>query len=506
MRRASNGRSEHPFLGRHGTGISPMKTGRLTDAFSLLVLLLALALDTVPRFALGDSESYLSTQLHGYLPDDRSWAYGLAAGLIIRVSQDLNAVAIVQIAVSWVSAMLLGSALASHFRLGPWFRMGVLLVVFANPLSFYWTRAFMTDSLAAAAFGALVALLFAERGIVVTAAGVFILAVGICALRSVYLPPLLAAFGAVAALRLLCAARSWRRRDAAAVALRHAAGRYTVLAGTVLLSIIGYAALNAKVLHRHELSTNYATTRFLVSAWSPLMEQPLAALGLPATVTDHMTPLTYDNRLGAAFLDDGIVERLRGFYGSYEAAAPAYRSLLRGAVFDRPLDFLALTARSWSDYINPDRVLLYHREMRLTGATSFGNPDTLPATLIARLQGWGIWQHLDPNMPQVTSLGLRYFALAGGYWALLVALHATLAVPIYFALPRRKRHDGVLVILLFAFAYMAMIAMTTNELVTRYLMPLDIPLLVTLGALFGRRTSVVTAGQSATSYPLEVVP
>jgi hypothetical protein len=194
------------------------------------------------------------------------------------------------------------------------------------------------------------------------------------------------------------------------------------------------------------------------------------------------------------------------YYGSYEAAAPAYRRLMHGAVFDRPLDFLALMARSWSDYINPDRVLLYHREMRLTGATGFGNPDTLPATLIARLEGWGIWQHLDPNMPQVTSLGLRYYALAGGYWALLVALHATLAIPVYFALPRRKRHDAVLVILLFAFAYMAMIAMTTNELVTRYLMPLDIPLLVTLGALFGRRVGVATADRPATGYPLGVQP
>jgi hypothetical protein len=349
MTRASNGHSAQPSLGRHGTGISLMKTGRLTDAFSLLVLVLALALDAVPRFALGDSESYLSTQLHGYLPDDRSWAYGLAAGFLIRVTQDLSAVAIVQIAISWVSAMLLGYALARHFRLGPWFRLGVLLVVFANPLSFFWIRAFMTDGLAAAAFGALIALLFAERGIALTAAGIFILALGICALRSVYLPPLLAAFGAVAALRLLSAVRAWRRRDAEAVALRHAAARYTVLAVTVLLSLIGYAALNAQVLHRHEISTNYATTRFLVSAWSPLMEQPLAALGLPATVTDHMTPLTYENRLGAAFLDDGIVERLHGYYGSYEAAAPAYRRLMHGAVFDRPLDFLALMASDRRD-------------------------------------------------------------------------------------------------------------------------------------------------------------
>jgi hypothetical protein len=201
--------------------------------------------------------------------------------------------------------------------------------------------------------------------------------------------------------------------------------------------------------------------------------------------------------LGSAFAEDGIVQRLQGYYGTYEAAAPAYNRLLRAAVLGRPLDVLALVARSWSDYLNPQRVLLYHHERRLTGTTGWYAPDTLSANLIARLQAWGVWQHIDPQLPQAASVGLDYYAIAGGYWALLVALHATLAVPIYFALPRRSRSDNVLAMLLFAFAYMAMIAMTTNELVTRYLIPLDIPLLVTLGALFGRRPLVATNELSA---------
>jgi len=462
---------------------------RPTIALTILILMLSLGLDVVPRFALGDSGAYLGTEIGGYLPEDRSWLYGLMASRVIRLTRDLDTVAIGQILISWTSAVLLAHALMRYFRTAPWFGLLAVVALFANPLSFFWARFFMTDTLAAAMFASLAALLLESRGAIVTLSGVFVLAFAVASLRSIYMPPLLAAFGSVAALYLLRIIAAALRRGASTPAHRHAAIRYALLTATVGLATFSYAFVNSRVLGKPTISTNYAATRFMVSAWSPLMAPALAALDLPPHVTDHMVPLTYEARLATLFAPAGLVNRLSAHYGSFDAAAPAYKRLLHAAVFDSPLDFLALIARSWSDYVNPARVLLYHREMRLTGTNNRGTPDTLPPDLIARLQGWGIWQKIAPDLPQFPSFGARYCKYAGGYWVLLVSIHATLAGLLYLVLPLRNRTADVLALQLFAVAYIAMVAVTTNELVTRYLIPMDIPVLVTAAALLGNRAT-----------------
>jgi uncharacterized protein YceK len=464
-----------------------MKTVRLACALPVLIVMVSLAVDTVPRFALGDSAAYLTTAIGGYVPDDRSWAYGLLVAAIIRATRDLNTVAIMQILIAWLGAILLGAAAARYFRIGPWFVVVAVLVMVVNPLDFFWARAFMTDVLAAALLAALVALLFASPRLIPMGLGAFGLTFGLCALRSVYMPPLVIAFGSVAAISLLQMLWATRHDSGMVAAHRQAAIRHLVLTATIVLATAGYASVNGRIEERNRPAVNYATTRFLVSAWSPLMAPSLAALDLPSRVTDDMVPLTYVNRLASAFSPDGIVERLKDHFGSYQAAEPAYDRLLRAALLDNPRDFLVLVAHSWSDYVSPYRHLMYAREMRMTGTNHVGTDDALSPALLARLAGWGIWQHPAPQLPQFPSLGARYYAQAAGYWGILVSMHATLGLLIYLVLPRRNRGDIVLAVQIFALAYMAMLAATTNELIPRYLIPMDIPLLVTLGALFGRR-------------------
>jgi hypothetical protein len=463
------------------------------------LLIVALVSDTVPRFHLGDSESYLSARLGGYLPDDRSWAYGVLASWVTRASRDLDTMVLGQIIFTWAAAVALAHSIARFFRLRATAVVVIATVLVCNPLSFYWARAYMTDTLAAAIFGLAVAVILSPRGILATASCMFVLAVAICALRSVYLPPMLLAFAGVAVLSMLRAFRAGRAQQSGAAPHWRDTRRYASLCAAIMLAGSFYANVNAHVLGRSDASVNHASIRLLVSSWSPLMEPGLAALGIAGLTKDRVLPMTYDNRLAHAFASNGVVELLSAEFGSYERAQTAYTELLKSASVARPLDFALLVAHSWSDYISPQRVLLYHRERRLTGTTSYQQPNTLSAEFIAMLQSWGIWQQISPQLPQVPSLGLSYLVRAGGVWALLLSVYATLAIVLLPLVPRCRRSNEMLALQLFAFAYMAMIAVTANELVTRYLIPLDIPLLLTLGAFLGGREGVSAEDQPSRS-------
>jgi hypothetical protein len=453
--------------------------------FSLALLMISLLLDLVPRFHLGDSGEFLVTEIGVYLSEGWSWVYGLIASFIIHVSGDLSTLAIMQILVAWASAILVARAIAQYFELGRLFTAFAVLVLFLNPLGFFWARAIMADTIAAGAFGCLVAILLSCRGILTASFGVFVLSAIICAIRSVYAIPLLFSFGTVTLISMALFLNKQRARDFGFI--RHPIfKRYATFSLMVLLSTLSYASINRIVHGKAELSLNYQTHRFMVSAWSPAMKDSFAKLNLPEEVKQKVIPLEYKNRLQQAFVETGLVDVLSNHIGGYQAALPVFRELLEDTVKKNLLGLIKLIATSWSDYINPERVLTYHRERRLTGTNNWGNPDILNDGLIYRLQNWGVWQHAYPELPQVNSLGLRYYATIGGYWALILAIHATIAPFIYLSLPLRSRCGDVLAVQLFAFAYMAMVACTSNELVTRYLIPLDIPLLVTLGAFLKR--------------------
>ena len=64
--------------------------------FLLLATLILLLLDHVPRFYQGDSTAYFSTGLSGWVPLDRSWAYGYAGRWLVTVCRSSAALVAVQ--------------------------------------------------------------------------------------------------------------------------------------------------------------------------------------------------------------------------------------------------------------------------------------------------------------------------------------------------------------------------------------------------------------------------
>jgi hypothetical protein len=149
--------------------------------------------DDTPRFFFGDSASYLATRWHAYLPDDRSWLYGLTIHFLMRMTDSLSSALLVQGALYAAALSCLATVLArqTHTR---WVGFLFCVVGALDPLAVYYVRNILTDVPAASIFFFVLLgfhqALFAERfARAFFAAGfVFVAGVVLLMLRMAYLP------------------------------------------------------------------------------------------------------------------------------------------------------------------------------------------------------------------------------------------------------------------------------------------------------------------------------
>jgi hypothetical protein len=128
-----------------------------------VVIIAGLVLDRVPRFFQGDSLSYLMTGT-GWIPPDRSWAFGFVVSFLLRYTHGYAAFVLIQIG---VLVCLIAAARLFFSETGrPTVVYGAIAVLLAlDPLLEIYTRFFMSDFLAMAAyFAALVGLCIVGRG------------------------------------------------------------------------------------------------------------------------------------------------------------------------------------------------------------------------------------------------------------------------------------------------------------------------------------------------------
>lgn len=133
---------------------------RVDVAAAVLVFALALALDRLPRFYQGDSLSYLTTGLNGWIPPDRSWAYGFGARWLVEATRSGAALVAVQ-ALMLLGAILLACRVFSAERGAGWAVLAFAAVASLDPLNQAYARFWLSDIPAAAAYVAIIALLAA---------------------------------------------------------------------------------------------------------------------------------------------------------------------------------------------------------------------------------------------------------------------------------------------------------------------------------------------------------
>ena len=117
----------------------------------------------MPRFFQGDSLSYLATGT-GWIPPDRSWAFGFVVNFLLRYTHVYSAFILFQIGVFF--CLIAAARILFSESGGPTVVYGAIAVLLAlDPFLEMYTRFFLTDFLAMAAFlAALIALCVVCRG------------------------------------------------------------------------------------------------------------------------------------------------------------------------------------------------------------------------------------------------------------------------------------------------------------------------------------------------------
>jgi hypothetical protein len=444
-----------------------------------LAAVFSITLDSQIRFHLGDSNSFLMTSWTGWKPHDRPWIYGLLSSALPRLVGDLSFLPKVQVLATAVAGLGLALAMQARSHVGPLPAALIPLLMVFEPLSFWWARAVMSDSLATALFTlTLAAAIWPNLPSPLRFSLVVAFAVATFFLRSVLVPPVVVG-GATYALACLLLGRWFPPLQAAC--------REAFVVALAFLAAAGmFAFLNSHLLQQPKVALNHGSSRFLLSSVSPLLAGREAELPLPAESKAHLPPLDRAHRIHQAFVSEGLYEQLAAVYGAEGAEEQGRRLVVQALLFD-PLRTLGLAATNWTEFLDPRHAWAYHRAARFSGAVPYNQPAELPEALIGRLDQLAVWQSVRPDLPSRPSPALWWFRWGGGVSSLILAWGATLAPLLVAFTPLRRRPEAWLMALI-PFASMGFLAVTVNAYVTRYLISVLPPLACLLALALAART------------------
>lgn len=448
-------------------------------------LLISLIIDVAPRFHMGDSGAYIATQWGANLPEERSWTYGLILGWVTRATGQLFAMPLLQILLSWAAFAFFAMTLAR--ALGLQRRLALVLVAIGclEPLGYYWSRAFMSDSLAQSAFVFLCGVLLLRCRLAIRFALVFVAGFVLVSFRIVYFPAVVLAliattvWGAWKERKSLCDPEVGGRPTSDPLSTRS----WGVAAVAFLCADLTYAAVNTQLTHAHRLTTNIAAMQFLAGALSPLGRDQLDCTPLTPAERDALAPLTYENRNAAEFASNGLVPLIRGHFNSTEAARPTMQRFVVNVIIHHPVGVAGLVVRQWSEFLNPVLVWTYHRRGWWSGAVVHGQPNELSDSVIQTFERWKVKPTPSADLPARNSPSLWYFKRVGGLWSLALALCATLSCAVMFIVPRSGRSCFLVFSTVFSVIYMGEISLSANDMISRYLLPISAPLFCVISVL-----------------------
>jgi hypothetical protein len=441
--------------------------------------IVGLALDAHPRFFLGDSESYLTTRLGGWIPWDRSWVYGLVVYPVLAASRSFTAL----IALQALASAALAVGVAAWCRAAGVRRSlaaAALVAVSLDPMLAWYERSVMTDGPGAAAawagVGAALALLTTRARpirLALASAAAFTVAI---ALRTAVVPLVAAAVGGVAVaaavleLRTAGRAGAGARRVAAAVAL----------AALTAAGAAGYAALTG-ALTRSPAALNPRDGYFLLGVVAPILA-PVDFAGTrvadPAALLREARHADRALRNDQVFAPWGLAPRLEAALGDWREVSAVGRAAARRAVLRDPSGFAGLVLANGRDYLD--------REQYVGGFASQAGVDRpLSASVVEMLRGL-VRGPVTAELPGTPSPAVGWLRTVMPAQPALVAL--ALCAPLLAAAAAARRSAPLalrasgFVLSATACGYLVAVLALSPMVVPRYLLPLT-PLLVAWGAV-----------------------
>jgi hypothetical protein len=402
--------------------------------FSKLVVLV---FDSNPQVYLGDSMSYLTTAIKGWIPSDRSFVYGFLVHDVTSRARSLSSLVAVQtfagVLTAWLTAVILVRFIGVRFGVA-----AVVAVAFAlEPQQLLYERFVLTESVSTAFFAlfVLVALEYVRSRRIWALITIQILGIVLIAFRMTFLPML--AITTATAPFFACVV--WNAKER----------KRTLLLAAVHLSIgvalwlglhTAYKNWNGS-LSKMPPAYIYSDGFFLIANVSPLVTP--ADNDDPKLAPVLLRPLAYVNasdqifaRNAETFLEDGLVERIKGalkddYQANIEAKRIAYRVMRRD-----PLGFIRLAIRTY--------LKLYSKEMADIMRGEEGQREMTPDEV-----KFLSFYHLDANgLPQMKTLTRQYHFAARPLYILLVHTPLVLLASLLFVRRESRKLVWFLVVLI----------------------------------------------------------
>ncbi len=419
---------------------------------ALLVLMLGLlVIDGKPSVFMGDSASYLSTALHGYIPHDRSFVYGLLLRPLAVWPHSLRFLVFAQATMSAISAWLIAVILTGAFSV-PFRWAAVLSFLCAiEPLQLILERYVLTDSIALFLFAVLatIAISFCRNRTKTRMALALTVGVVLISIRISYLPIVL--------LNSVVLPFLWiRKTRRASVAL------FLVWAGAGQLLLYGYRYLNATVSKMETPEYFYMDGFILISEVAPIVTAADFPAGIPggAILSSVGVPLSDPvYREAQLFRPDGLCAVIRQVVpDEYQSNKLAKRVALH-TILTHPVPFIRLAAHTWTEYfhISTLRAFLGVDEGGLRSTDGPFREEILTS--------------LNTDLASSTTTGpvwRWHRAAIPWYWFLMAA---PLAIPFVFLNAWRRIDAPTALVHLYLFVLLAQTVFFSTHAVPRYLTP-----------------------------------
>ena len=432
-------------------------------SFLGLAKLTVFVFDSNPQVLLGDSMSYLSTAMQGWIPPDRSFLYGFLVHNVTTRARSLSSLVAVQTCVGIATALVTALILVRFFRAPFLIAAAMAVAVAIEPQQLLYERFVMTGSLSTALFAVFLFLVLEylhSRKMWVLIA-VQIAGVVLIAFRLAYLP--------------LVAATTFIGPFMAYVPVRNR----VQLAVHLLMSVSLFVSLHTAYkywngyLSKLPAAYLYADGYFLIATVSPLVTP--ADTDVPELVPVLSRPLAYASepnqiisRKAELYLAEGLVARLKGalkddYQANVEAKRIAYRVIRRD-----PVGCIRLAVQTY--------LLFYSREYMSESMRQEAGMRELEPGHLKILSNY----HLDARgLPLMKSLTRQYYLASWPFFLLL--LHTPVALLLAAAVVRPCKRKFLWFLVLITGLQVATVQMLEVEPSTRYLHPVAVPFVIAIG-------------------------
>jgi len=304
------------------------------------IKLVIFVLDSSPQVYLGDSMSYLTTAMLGWIPADRSFVYGyIVYGLTAR-SRSLSSLVAVQTVAGIATSLVTAAILVRYFRTSFAIAAAAAIAITLEPQQLLFERFVMTESLSTAVFALFLwfALEYLRSRKVWALAALQVAGLVLVAFRVSFVP-LLATVTIVAP---LLAGEAWRGLPRQWKRLLPQLGVHVLISAGLFAGLhAAYKSWNGALSHLPPAYT-YADGFFLLTNVSPLVtaadtDNPDVAVVLAAPLAYAIEPQKMHSRNSEMFDDHGLIPRLQkalkdDYKANVESKRVAWRVIRRDPV------------------------------------------------------------------------------------------------------------------------------------------------------------------------------